>query len=149
MGATEHGFRAKLERHQPDLPIYLMVPSDVVTALGGTATFVVDAAVNGTAIGRRSIKPWGDGRWFMELTKPQCGRLKVEEGDAVDITVSETLQTPAALEAALAKNKLADRWAALSASDRRMIAEHIFAAKKDVTKAARIERAITKLQQRS
>ncbi|MEM7123577.1 MAG: YdeI/OmpD-associated family protein [Pseudomonadota bacterium] len=150
MGNSEHGFRAKLERHQPDLPIYLMVPADVVSSLGAAATFVVEVSVNAIAIGRRSIKPWGDGqRWFMELTKPQCGRLRVDEGDEVDVTVSDAPQTPPALEAALAENKLADRWARMNASDRRMISEHIFDAKKDATRAARVDRTIAKLQESS
>jgi len=139
-------FSVALERHQPHLPVYLMVPKTVADVFGKPGTFVVEAAINGSPIGRRSIKPWGDGRWFMELTKVQCAQLNVGPGDAVDVELIAAPEVPAELASRIAEEGLSERWADLSAADRRAMAEHIFAAKKATTRAARIDRTLARLR---
>ena len=142
---TAPDFTATIERHHPDLPVYLIVPGTVAAAFGRDRTFVVEASVNGDAVGRRSIKPWGDGRWFLELTKVQCTRLGVGEGDAVTVRVRPAPEVPPALAARIAALGLEARWARLSAAERRMLCEHVFAAKKEATQTARIERVVARL----
>lgn|GEM_PF-3760371 len=139
-------FTATLDRHRPDLPVYLVVPARAVDAFDRQATFVVEAMINGRPIGRRSIKPWGDGRWFMELTKVQCTQLRVGPGDAVDVELTAAPEVPAELASRIAEAGLSERWAGLSAADRRALAEHIFAAKKAATRAARIDRTLARLR---
>ena len=140
--ADAQDFAATIERHHPGLPVYLIVPGTVAAAIGRARTFVVEAAVNGDAVGRRSIKPRGDGRWFLELTKAQCARLEVGLGDAVTIRVRPAPEVPPARIAALG---LEARWARLSAAERRMLCEHVFAANKEATQTARIERVVARL----
>jgi hypothetical protein len=142
-------FAARVERHHPELPVYLLVPAEIVIGFGRDATFVVEASVAGRAIGRRSIKPWGDGRWFMELTKAQCDRLGVGEGDRVEVDLRPAPELPAELEAALAARGLEAAWARLSAAERRALAEDVFAAKRPETRARRLQRALTRLEQAS
>ena len=121
------------------------MPDTVAAAFGRDRTFVVEAAVNGHAVGRRSIKPWGDGRWFLELTKPQCARLGVGVGDTVTVRLRPAPEMPPALAARIAALGLEARWASLSAAERRLRCEHIFAAKKEATRTARIERVVARL----
>lgn len=82
MSGSAH-FDATLERHHPELPVFVMVPGEVALGFGKSATFVVEAMVDNQPIGRRSIKPWGDGRWFMELTKAHGRRLGIAAGSSI------------------------------------------------------------------
>lgn len=143
---TEARFTAVLARHDPALPVYLLVPAEIVTGFGADATFVVEATVAGRPVGRRSIKPWGDGRWFMELTKVLCRRIGAGEGDEVEVVVGATAAVPAELEAALMARGLHERWAALTRAERRAVAEDVFAARRAETRRRRIERALAKLE---
>jgi hypothetical protein len=47
-------FAAAIERHHPDLPVYLIVPADSPAAFGKQRTFVVEAAINGSPVAARS-----------------------------------------------------------------------------------------------
>lgn len=144
MVATD--FIAVVERHHPALPLYLLVPSEVVDAFRAQETFVVETLVGDTPIGRRTVKPWGDGRWFMELTKAHCAQLGAELGDRVPVRLLPAAATPPELAAALSARGLEARWAALTAARRRAIAESVFAAKRAETRARRIERALLELE---
>ena len=143
-------FAATLERHRPDLPVYLLVPAAAVESFGATGTFVVEAtveaAVEGGDIGRRSIKPWGDGRWFMELTKGQCAKLGVGEGDEITVVLRPAPAVPAELEARIATLDLGDRWRSLTEAERRAFCEPVFEARKPATREARVLRVIAALQ---
>jgi hypothetical protein len=141
-------FSAELARHHPDLPVYLLVPPETVARFGATGTFVVGASVNGLDIGRRSVKPWGEGRWFLELTKAHCTALSVEEGDAVQVRRQTVPQTPPDLEAAIRADGLTDAWTAVSEAQRRAVSEEVFAAKRPATRAARIAKAVAWLHER-
>ncbi|MDJ0895301.1 MAG: YdeI/OmpD-associated family protein [Alphaproteobacteria bacterium] len=139
-------FDAFLERHDPDLPVYVIVPARVARAYSKQRTFVVEAAVNGRNVGRRSIKPWGDGRWFMELTKVHCRRLDIAPGDRLSVSVSLAQELPTDLQARISELDLSERWEALSEAQRRAFAETVFEAKKPETRQARIERVLAALR---
>lgn len=139
-------FTALIERKQGDLPAFLMVPPTLVAGLGETGTFVVEAVVQGHSIGRRSVKPWEDGRWFMELTKPQLTTLGLAVGNAVEVALSPAAAIPPELAAALAEAGLDDRWQALSPALRRQLAESVFAAKHEATRDKRIAGIIERLR---
>jgi antitoxin component of MazEF toxin-antitoxin module len=139
-------FTARLERHQPDLPAFLLVPAAVAEGLGLTETFVVEAAFQDRSIGRRSVKPWGDGRWFMDVTKPHMQALGLAVGDAVDVALSPAADMPAELAAALAAAGLEARWQALTQAVQRQLAESVFAAKRDATRRSRIARIVDRLR---
>ena len=139
-------FTALLERKQDDLPAFFIIPPTFAVQHGQTGTFVVEAVVHDRAIGRRSVKPWGDGRWFMELTKSQLATLGLAVGDEVEITLSPAPATPPALEQAIEAGALHDRWQALSPAVRRQLAESVFAAKRDTTRASRVADIVERLR---
>ena len=138
-------FDAILDRHQSDLPVFAMVPVEVPEAFGKSRTFVVEAQINGRPIGRRSIKPWGDGRWFLELTKAHCKALGVDMGANLSVDVALAPETPDDLRRRIDQSGLAVAWAGLSEVRRRSLAEPVFGAKRPATRAARIDRIVSVL----
>ena len=146
--AASAAFDAVLERHHDDLPVYILVPPMAMAAFGRERTFMVEATVNDRAVGRRSVKPWGDGRWFLELTKRHCERLGISEGNRVRVSLAAAPDTPADLTGRIEAEGIVAQWLALSEAQRRSIAEPIFEAKRDSTRRARIEKAISMLRAR-
>jgi hypothetical protein len=145
-GAKPQRFDAVVGRHHPELPVYVMVPSAVPATFGKQGTFVVEAAVDRQDIGRRSIKPWGDGRWFMELTRVHCRRLGVGPGSRVAIEVSLAQEVPADLAARLDELELRQQWQSRPAAKRRAAAEIVFEARRPATRRARIGRIVASLR---
>lgn len=141
-------FEAALHRHHPELPVYILVPGEIVARFERTATFVVQASVAGRRIGRRTVKPWGDGRWFMELTKAQTKRLGIAPGSSVAIGVAPAAEVPEDLTTRLDAAGLTPRWHELSDAQRRALSETVFEAKKPATRLARIERVVASLRAR-
>ncbi len=139
-------FEAVLERHHRDLPVYVIVPAEVAGAFGKQRTFVVETAVNRRDVGRRSIKPWGDGRWFLELTKAHCRRLGIGPGARIAMVVSLAPEVPDDLLAQISALGLLPEWEALSEAQRRAFAEPVFAAIKPETREARIARILAALR---
>ena len=144
--AKRFRFEATVERHHPELPVYVVVPAEVAEGLGKTGTFVVQAAAEDQDIGRRSVKPWGDGRWFLELTQPQCARLNIRVGSRIAFRVCEAEAMPADLAVRLADLELMPEWNGLTEAQRRAFAESVFDAKKPATRQTRIERAVASLR---
>jgi len=138
-------FAATIERHHPGLPVYLIVPATVPAGFGRDATFVVEAVIDGTPLGRRTVKPWGDGRWFLEVTAAQQARLGVAEGDRVTVALVPAAEVPEDLAAAITEAGLEPAWHGLSAAGRRALAEPVFEARRPETRAKRIGRVIGQL----
>jgi hypothetical protein len=135
--------RGELRRKAPQLPCYVEVPAALVAPWKIAATTVVDASINGVAIGRRTLKPWGDGkRWFIELTGPHCRKLGIETGDDLELRLERADETPpaellAVLEASAGANQ---RWQRMSPSQRRVVCEQVRAAKRPDTRRSRASR---------
>ena len=145
--AASAAFEAVVERHHEDLPVYVLVPPEAVAAFGRDKTFIVETTVNDREIGRRSVKRWGDGRWFLEFTKQHCKRLSIAEGDRVRLVLAEAPDTPADLAVRIEAEGLDGPWRQLSEAQRRAIAEPIFDAKRDTTRRARINKALSILRE--
>lgn len=139
-------FRSRLERHHEDLPVYLLVPESVIVAFAAEETFVAEARIEGQPVGRRSIKPWGDGRWFMELTAAHRGRLDLRIGQTVQVSLTEAPAEPDALRRAITRCRLDAAWQGLTAARRRALCEGVFEARRPATREARIERILTMLR---
>jgi hypothetical protein len=139
-------FQAVLEQHHDELPVFLIVPPAVPACFRKERTFVVEAAIDGQAIGRRSVKPWGDGRWFLEFTKAHRKQLGVGPGSNVTVDLRPAEEVPADLASRIAELGLDGRWQMLSEAERRTLAEAVFEAKKPETRRARIERIVAKLR---
>lgn len=77
----------QIERKARHLPRFVVVPAQLLKGwqLGGTT--VVEAMMNGIAVGRRSLKRWDDDRWFVELAQPMSERIGVDTGDPVTLSL--------------------------------------------------------------
>lgn len=133
-----------------NLPAFMVVPADKAAALGLQSTAVVEGAVNGHPIGRRSIKRWNsaeDSAWFVEFTTTFCKQASLKVGDALNVLL--WLADPALpdeLERALKQTAGARAtWNALSEGVRRSNVEHVFAAKSRATRSRRAAAIVARL----
>lgn len=133
---------ATLQRKDPRLPVFVVIPHGAVAGWKLTGTTIVDATVNGQALGRRSMKRWDASEaanWFIELTATLCERAGVAVGDALSLslTLADTAP-PVELEALLSQSPaLRDAWGRVSESARRMGMEHVRSAKSEAARARR------------
>ncbi len=126
---------------------YYIIPNDVIGNFNEAGTFVVGVCLNESyAIGRRSVKPWGDGRWFMEITKIQREKAGIMPSDLTVITFKTVPKTPPELLEALDSAKLIPRWQNITKAQQRAFSEEIFSAKKEKTCLKKIENVITYLK---
>ncbi len=134
----------QLERKDPRLPRFLVVPTRLLQGWQLVGTTVVEATVNGVAVGRRTLKRWDPDRWFVELTQPICERAGIDTGDRVNLTlelVSDEL--PSELAMLLSSNRRAQAaWGRLTAAQQRMLREEVFAAKSADTRRRSAERGL-------
>lgn len=137
----------QIERHDPGLPRYVVVPSSVVRPWRLEGTTVVEGTLDGTDLGRRTMKRWDEERWFLDLPERLCRRAGVDTGDEVELVIRRaSTELPAELESLLAGSLRArERWRELSASRRRMVREHVLAAKRPETRQRRARKALDPL----
>lgn len=131
----------RLQRKDPGLPVYVVIPSRHVQPWGLTGTTVIEGTANGFPFGRRTIKAWGKGSddWFVELTAPFCKTAHLNVGDRVVLELQlADASTPSELESILSKSKrLEAAWLALTDRERRDAGEYIRAAKARATRERR------------
>lgn len=131
----------RLERKDPRLPVYVVIPGRHVKLWHLARTTVIEGTANGFSFGRRTIKAWGKGSddWFVELTSSFCKTAQLNVGDRVVLELQPAdASIPVELENILSKNKgLTASWRALSDSQRRDASEYIRAAKAQVTRERR------------
>lgn len=141
----------QIERKDHRLPRFAVVPARLLEGWRLECTTVVEVTLNGAVIGRRSLKRWDDGRWFVELTQQMCERLGVDTGDRVDLSLrvaSDAL--PDELAALLAESRRAQAvWAKLTPAQQRMLREEILAARSAATRRRRAERGLGMLKDES
>ena len=134
-----------IERKQPDLPRYAVVPARAIAEWRLRETTTVLLTLNGCAAGRKSLKPWGDGRrWFVDIPQALCRAAKVETGDPCRLEIEiASEELPEELAALLAANPGARRrWEQLTKAQQRMLRENIAAAKQSATRARRAAGAL-------
>jgi hypothetical protein len=131
----------RLQRKDPGLPVYVVIPGRHLRPWGLAGTTVVEGSANGRALGRRTIKAWGKGSddWFVELTAPFCRTACLTVGDRVvlalrlaDASVPEELQRELSQD-----RRVASAWRALSERGRRDAGERIRAARTAATRQRR------------
>ena len=142
-------FSATAERHHAEMCLFALVPPELVEQLGKQETFVVDMRIGGVESGRRTIKPWGDGRWFLELTNRLSGKLGFAEGDEIAFEVRPAPETPDDLMIAIEAENLLGQWSALTPACRRAYAEPVFAARRPETRERRIAPVLSALRDKS
>jgi hypothetical protein len=134
----------EVERHQPDLPRFVVIPAALVAVWQPEGTTVVEGEINGISIGRRSMKRWDAERWFIDLPEQLCRTAGIDSGDQVvlEIRMAST-ELPTELAELLAQSPTAtERWNNLSPGHRRAIHEQIVAAKRPETRIRRARKAL-------
>lgn len=142
-------FVAVLQRKDPRLPVFVVVPHAQVEPWSLAATTVVEVTVNGHEAGRRTLKRWDSSPradWFVEFTAPFCRTAGIDPGDKlwIDMQLART-DVPPELEVLLADNQALSAWSDLSTAGRRSIMEHVQAAKSPATRERRAAQAIERL----
>jgi hypothetical protein len=134
----------QIERKAQRLPRYLVVPAHLLEKWKLVGTTVVEAIINGIAVGRRSLKKWDDDRWFIELAQTMCERIGVDTGDRVNLSLRLAPdELPDELATVLIESRRARAaWATLTPAEQRRVREEIFAAKSAATRRRRAERAL-------
>lgn len=141
----------EVERKDRRLPRFMVVPARLLDGWKLDGTTVVEAPVNGVAVGRRSLRKWDDDRWFLELAQPICDRASVDTGDRVNLSLRlASDELPEELASLLARSRRAQAaWVKLTPSQQRMLREEVFAAKSTDARRRRAERRLGALRQES
>jgi len=128
----------------PNLPRFVVVPSEAVAPWKLAGTTTVEGTINSSELGRRSVKFWDGERWFIELPEAVCKRAGVDTGDRVELQIriaSEEL--PDELRGLIEQNAGARKaWQSLSAGSQRMLREEVLALKQPATRIRRARRAL-------
>lgn len=125
------------------------VPDEVIAALGGRGRIPVKASFNGIPY-RGSIVRMG-GLMMLGVTKAIMAEAGAGPGDVLDVVVENDeapreVEVPPELTEALKRNRAARAvWDGLSFSHRREYVGYIVEAKKEETRARRVERTIQAL----
>jgi hypothetical protein len=129
------------------------VPDEVVAALGGKGRIPVQASFDGVPY-RGSIVKMG-GVMMLGVTKATMAEAGAGPGDVLDVVVQNDeapreVEVPPELARALKRNRTAAAvWDRLSFSHRREYVGYIVEAKKEETRARRVERSIEALADRA
>lgn len=78
---------AKIQRKDPKLPRFIVVPSGLVSDWGVEENVTIVGELNGVDLGRRSLKRWDADRWFIQVPEPVCKKANVDTGDVVTLTM--------------------------------------------------------------
>ena len=128
----------------------LIPPFDVPETFGTRARVPVRGTINGFAF-RSSLMPMG-GCHMMAVNKTMREGAKASAGDVVDVVMERdegerTVEAPAELKKALAKNKKAlERWETLAFSHKKEMANCIRDAKQEETKKRRLAKVMQVLK---
>jgi hypothetical protein len=144
-------FKVKLEGQGPGQAwTCLCVPFDVQKEFQSRARVSVCGTINGFAY-RSSIFPMGDGAHMMMVNKSMQAGAKVSAGDSVRVTMERDdkpreVAMPPDLKKALARKATVRKFfASLAPSCKKEYVDWITGAKRDETRKARIQKAVTML----
>jgi len=149
---TALSFRAQLERGGPSfMPTQvIVVPAEVLVALGGKATKRVVLGVRGQALRLGLLPLEGGGRYLM-LNKDICRAAAIELGQWLDLTIApdpnpDHVDVPDELAEGLAAWPEAETaFEAYSGSHRRAMARWVLDAKQPSTRARRVLTLVERL----
>ncbi|MDQ0464077.1 hypothetical protein QO010_001848 [Caulobacter ginsengisoli] len=137
-----------VERHAPQLPRFAVLPFDPLAMWGFSELFTADGTLGGAPFTRRSVKPWGDGRWWIDLPNALCAAAGVDTGDRVVLTLVPDGNAPAVEIAALLETDAAlmAAWNSYPPSHQREWSRWVEEAKKPETRAARAAKVAERLR---
>ena len=148
----KHRFRGVIEPARGPGATVVLISPDVATALGGLKQMRVIASLNGVDF-NSSTFPWKGTALYIGVPKATREAAGVTVGDEVEIQVERderprVLELAPELEQALAAEPgLRARFDALSFSRRRELADPVADAVKPETRAARVEKALSRLRE--
>jgi hypothetical protein len=152
--ATRHRFEAALTpTDRGGGGQLVVVPEDVVRALGGKGRIPVNATF-GDIPYRGSIVSMGGGTHVLGVLKAIVDELGIDFGDPIEVTVEldtreRTVAIPVEVTAAMKKEPaLQGAWEGLSFTRRKELAHSIDEAKRPETRARRLERILGELRGR-
>jgi hypothetical protein len=118
---------ARVERKQPDLPRYAVIPSAVLAAWNLDGTTTVDVTIDGRSVDRRTVKRWDAQRWFLSITDADCRSLGIDTGSEVRIQLHlASTELPDELKNLLEADVAAKAaWDLLTPSQQRMLRDEI------------------------
>ncbi|HVR97340.1 MAG TPA: YdeI/OmpD-associated family protein [Thermoanaerobaculia bacterium] len=130
---------AVIERKDSRLPRYIVIPSSLVAPWGLTNTTVLEGTLNGMPLGRHTIKPWDEERWFIGIPEPVCRKAGVDTGASVHLVLRPAEDVmPEELQELLDSDAEARSvWAGLTRSQQRMLREEILQLKKPESRRRR------------
>jgi hypothetical protein len=146
MRVVELRFRSTVSRHHPRMPRLVTVPLEAVVRWKLPGTTVVEAVLDGTPIGRRSLKRWDERRcWWFDLPDPLCRKLGLDVGAAVKVELRRASEDlPAELAALVVRDKAARAaWARLRPAQQRMLRENVLAGKQPATRTRRARKGLS------
>lgn len=134
----------EIERKSDRMPAFLVVPAVAVAPWKLRGTTTVDARLDGVALGRRSLIRWDADRWFVELRQGQLQAVGKGPGERAVLEIARASTALPEELAALIESSPRARvcWEAKTASQRRMLREHVLAAKRPATRERRARRAL-------
>src|SRR5262245_48346633 len=134
----------RIERKQPKLPAFVVVPARKLARWKLAATTTVEGTLDGVSLGRRSLKRWDDERWFLELRRESLAALGKGPGERAKLVLTRaSAELPDELRALLdAEPAARARWEAHTAAQQRMLREEILAAKSATARERRARRAL-------
>lgn len=137
---------AVVERHHPSLPRFVVVPGSLGARLKLEGTTTVEGTVGGIPVGRRSLKRWDEKRWFLELRDDWCRKAGIATGDRVKLVLAvASTELPHELARLLSESAAArECWDRMTASQRRVVREHVLAAKRSETRERRARKALVR-----
>ena len=134
-------------KHNPEFCRLVTIPLEAVEPWKLSGTTTVEGTINGTDLGRRSLKRWDERNcWWIDLPNPLCKKAKLETGDEVTLTIRLAAEDlPEELEDLLRTDRVAQaNWEKLTQAQQRMLREDIFAAKTSATRRRRAEKLLTR-----
>lgn len=148
---SQFEFQAMLKRPEgTGTWTYLDIPIDMVKVFGSRGRIKIKGTINGCPF-QSSALPHGDGTHYLVVNSAIRNALGVKQGTEVKVvleadTGTRTVAIPADLQRALNKNKTARvSFEVLSYSRKKEYVEWIESAKKQETRARRIEQVPTML----
>jgi len=133
-----------IEQKTAEMTPYVVVPAAKVARWKLAVTVTIEVALGGVAMGRRSLKRWDDARWFVELPRRILSKAGLGPGDRVELRMTPVSgQLPDEL-VRLIEDSAAARacWEAHTEAERRMLREHIYAAKSSGARTRRAQKTL-------
>lgn len=136
--------KVAIQREDPVAPRYVVVPSKVIALWELERTTEVDIEVNGRRGGRRRLRRWEDGRWYIQFPQALCDELALDTGRMVTVSIKLAVHDlPGELVEVLGGAPEARaRWDNLAGSEQHKLREHVAGAQTPVTRWERAASAL-------